>query len=106
MSDNMERTGASEAALIADLVATFPGIHARPLREFGAAGFDQGVWTGGEALMPDGLPIFSPLMQGEDTHDGGVHTGFTAWLEARGWYLENYDGGTYMIVPLPAGEQA
>lgn len=93
-----------EPELLADLLATYPGIHARPLREFGAAGWEHGVWTGGDALMPDGLPIFSTLMQGEETHDGGVHTGFTAWLEARGWYLECYDGGTYFIVPLPAEE--
>lgn len=96
----------TEEALIANLIATFPGLHARPLCEFGAAGWDYGVWTGGEADMPDGLPIFSTLMQGEDTHDGGVHTGFTSWLEARGWYLECYDGGTYFIVPVAAAEAA
>lgn len=90
----------SEEALLRDLLATYPGIHARPLQEFGAQGFDYGVWSGGEAEMPDGLPIFTTLMYGEPTHDGGVHTGFLAWLELRGWYVENYDGETYMIVPL------
>lgn len=94
----------SEEALLRDLHATYPGIHAKPLREFGAQGFDYGVWSGGEALMPDGLPIFSTLMYGEETHDGGVHTGFLSWLERRGWYVENWDGGTHLIVPLQSPE--
>jgi hypothetical protein len=57
--------------------------------------------------MPDGLPIFNHLrMHGDSqdpsdgSYDGGVHDGFTAWLEARGWYVENYDGETHLVIPI------
>jgi hypothetical protein len=98
----------TEDQLIADLRATYPGFFARPLREFGEEYRDrEGVWTGGEdgLCMPDGLPIFSHFFYGEDTHDGDVHIGFSKWLEARGWYVENYDGATYHIVRLPTAEE-
>lgn len=92
----------SESALIADLIATYPGLHVRPVREFGADYRDwTGVWTGGPGDMPDELPIFNELEHGsEDEWDGHVHKGFTAWLEARGWYIECYDAGTYFIIPI------
>ena len=91
--------------LLADLKATFPGIFARPLGDFGAQGWGHGVWTGADGTtMPDGLPIFSNLMEGEETHDGGVHTAFLAWLEARGWYVETWDGETHLIVPIALAE--
>ena len=94
-------TWPSESALIADMKATYPGLKARPLKEFGYAGFDYGVWSGGEALMPDGLPVFCSMMFHEPDHyDNDVHLAFLAWLEARGWYVENFDGLTHMIVPI------
>ena len=95
----------TENELIADLKVTFPGIHARPLSEYGAPGWTHGVWTGGEALMPDGLPVFSTLHNEMGDYDGGIHEGFTAWLASRGWYIETYDYGTHFIVPSPDGQQ-
>ena len=90
----------SEEALLADLRATFPGLPARPVREFGVRIFHHGVWTGDScAVMPDGLPVFD--QHGcEDGYDGGIHEAFTAWLELRGWYIENYDGATFLIIPI------
>ena len=98
----------SEAALIADLRATFPGLPARPVREFGLRGFDHGVWTGNDgAVMPDGEPIFDCLQLGlVDGYDGGIHEAFTAWLELRGWYIENYDGATFLIIPIAQAQVA
>lgn len=97
----------SEPALIADLKATYPGLHVRPVHEFGVQGYNHGVWTGGPGDMPDGLPIFSSLRYHGDSDDpadgsyeGGVHDGFTEWLESRGWYIENYDGETQLIIPI------
>ena len=52
--------------------------------------------------MPDGLPIFDQLSYGEEGYDGGVHEGFTRWLEDRGWYLECEDYGTYTAVSIRA----
>lgn len=105
----MTRDLPSEEALIADLKATFPGIHARPLREFGAPGreYPCGVWAGADGTaMPDELPIFSTLACSDPDHyDGNIHVGFLAWLQARGWYVESYDGGTHFIVPLPSEEE-
>jgi hypothetical protein len=101
-------TMVSESALIADLKSTYPDLHVRPLREFGKDYRDwSGVWTGGPGDMPDGLPIFDDLRYHGDSddpadgsYDGGVHDGFTAWLESRGWYIENYDGETMHIIPI------
>ena len=91
----------SESALIADLKATFPGLFVRPLREFGAAGFDYGAWTGidGAAQFADGTPLFVSPCFCADEYDGDIHAGFSTWLDARGWYIENYDGTTLFIVP-------
>lgn len=98
----MEKELPSESALIADLKALCPELHIRPVSEFGSDYKDWvGVWTGGPGDMPDGLPIFNSLIHTTDEgYDGGVHDGFTAWLEQRGWYIENYDGQTMFIIPL------
>lgn len=88
----------TEPELIADLKAAYPKLFVRPLAEFGAQGWTEGVWTGGEALMPDGLPIFTGIHNDCDEYDGFVHAGFAAWLESRGWYIEPYDAGTFFIV--------
>jgi hypothetical protein len=87
--------------LIAEMKATFPGIHARPLAEFGLAGSDYGVWTGMDGLVTMGdEPIFLDACLHADGYDGGIHEGFLAWLESRGWYVENYDGATLFIIPI------
>ncbi len=90
----------TDESLIADLLATFPGVMARPIAEYKAPGYTEGVWVAGEAEMPDGLPMFSTLHFGEPGFDGGVHTGLTEWIEARGYYLETYDYGTYFALPV------
>lgn len=92
----------SESALIADMNAAFPWLFKRPLREFGRDYANMiGVWTGGPGEMPDGLPIFNSLIHTTDEgYDGGVHDGFTAWLESRGWFIESYDGETMFVIPI------
>jgi hypothetical protein len=102
-SDHNHLLATAEALLLADLAATFPGVFARPLREHGSAGFDFGVWTGGDAHMPDGMPIFSELLTNEPEYEDGAHAGFRAWLQQRGWTVENYDGETFFIVPFSPG---
>lgn len=92
-------------AMLADLSSSFPALWKRPLREFGKPGLEmargEGVWTGQDTGhdMPDGSPIFNDLANGDDDYDGTVHLGFLAWLNARGWYCENYDGATYFLIP-------
>lgn len=93
----MKKKEYTEDALIADMKATFPGLMARHGIEFSSK-YPGTVWTGGEGDMPDGLPIFAHWSDAEE-YDGGVHRGFTAWLENRGWYLENYDGVTFLAYP-------
>lgn len=94
----------SEALMMAGLAATYPDLEIRPLRDFGSQWVDKtGVWTGGgEAVMPDGCPIFNDLTSSdsEGNYDGFVHTGFLAWLGRRGWGYEHYDGATFLLVPM------
>lgn len=91
---------AAEAALIADLEATFPGVHARALSDpkwSGSSGFTRGVRIAGEAVMPDGLPMLCTLAcpDPDEYYDGEVHLAFIAWLKARGWSLECWDCGIH-----------
>jgi hypothetical protein len=96
----------NEVDLISDLRATFPDIHVRPLREYGGFWKDShGAWVGGEACMPDGLRIFDHLADAEFGYDGGVHEGFTKWIEDRGWYLECEDYGIYVAVSILATQR-
>lgn len=94
----MNKQELSQEALIADMKSAFPGLLARTGAEFGKD-YSGAVWTGGEACMPDGMRILSYMNESEE-YDGGVHEGFTAWLENRGWYLECYDGETYLAYPV------
>ncbi|WP_225782648.1 hypothetical protein [Xenophilus sp. Marseille-Q4582] len=88
----------SESALIADLLATFPGIHARPAREYGSERCQHGVWVGGEALMPDEVPMFCTFACPDpDYYDGYVHHAFIEWLAQRGWLIEEYDTAVFMV---------
>lgn len=90
----------SESALIADLKATWPAMHVRPLREFGKDFKLPGAWLGFDNCeMPDGNPVHMMSHCG-DGYDGGIHDGFTEWLESRGWYLENYDGDTFHAIAI------
>lgn len=87
----------AKAALIADLNASFPGIAARPAPAIHGSG---AISVCGLALMPDGLPIFSDLYTDSPEYDGSLHTAFSAWCEARGWYVEPYDGERLDLVPI------
>lgn len=103
----MEQELPSEAALIADIKATYPSLWFRPVREFGKDYAEWiGVWTGGDGVMPDGLPIFNGLDDGSSEEwDCHVHKAFTAWLESRGWYVEAHDAETYLVIPIAYATQ-
>lgn len=95
----------SEVALIVDLAATFPGIHARPARDYGVPYYRHGAWVGGEARMAGEEPIFSTLACSDPEHyDGDVHHAFIAWLKARGWLIDKYDTGVYMVISAAQAE--
>ncbi len=86
--------------MLTELQRLCPGMWASPLREFDAV-YRAGIWTGQDTpnVMPDGEPMFSDLANGCDGYNGPIHTGFEAWLAARGWWVENYDAGTYFLLP-------
>ena len=95
----------TERELLADLAATFPGLNPRPLSTFKAQRFDvPGAWFRDCPDMPDSMPIYAlPWEVGNCDPEGYscmVHDAFLMWLENRGWHLETYDYGTYVIVPL------
>lgn len=91
----------TDEQLIADLLATFPGIHAKPAREYGRPEYQEGVWLSGDAAMPDGEDIFCYLACPDpDTYNGTVHIAFEAWLEQRGYSLEWWDDAVYFAVPV------
>jgi hypothetical protein len=90
----------TDQELIADLRASFPGIHAEHARQYGIPQYEQGVWIGGEAVMPDQSEIFCTLACSDpDIYNGRVHHAFEAWVEKRGYSLDCYDHGTYFAVP-------
>ncbi len=84
--------------LVRQLNATFPGIGARLVDHELAQ--QPGVCVHGLAMMPDGLPVFSDLFADQLEYDGTLHTGFEAWLEMRGWYVEPYDGDRLDLVRI------
>ena len=88
------------ADMLIDLRRLCPGIWARTLHEFSPID-TEGIWTGidGAHVMPDDLPMFCSFANGCDGYNGPVHTGFEAWLAARGWWVENYDGATFFLLP-------
>ncbi len=98
----MSQSTANTAQMMAEIAITFPTLKVRPLREFSSGYANaEGIWTGADGdMMPDGYPIFATTDPDPDLYDGYVHTGFLAWLEARGWAYDAYDGGTYFLVPL------
>lgn len=91
--------------LIADIRITFPTMcvmereHCMTGKKAWMLGADE------SAKMPDNLPIFSELCYAEDTYDDCVHMAFTAWLENRGFYLENHDGFWRYPQPIPTAEE-
>ena len=99
-------TGITKERLLRDIGITFPGISVM-LRQSCNEESPPTWMIGAEdsARMPDGLPIFSQWFDGQGTHDGDVHTAFTAWLESRGWYLEREDGFWFVPEPIPTPEE-
>lgn len=89
--------------MLAELAVTFPGLFARPLEDFTRSYGEGRNWIqaadGGGASIA-GEPIFCSWANGEEPYDGSLHKGFIAWLEQRGWGHENYDGATYVLLPL------
>jgi hypothetical protein len=96
--------------LMADLLATFPGIHARPAAEYGASAdlrpYQHGLWVSGEAEIGD-MPMFSTLECADpDEYNGRVLHAFEQWLADRGYELVEYDLLVYFAVPAePEGER-
>lgn len=93
----------STAAMLTELTITFPALWKRPLSDFGNGYAGQpGVWTGADSchVMQDGDPIFFAAGIGAPPYnDGPVHEAFNAWLQARGWCWDRYDGDTFFLVP-------
>lgn len=95
-----------EAALIADLNATFPDARATSLRTWAGNPKQTGAVVCGEALMPDGSCVGLYAHNSEDeAYDGLTHKGFEAWCKERGWYVELYDAGVLWVVPLPSRQE-
>lgn len=96
----------SEAELLSELRATYPTLeHVQPLAALGLPGFDHGAWiVDRAACMADGARIFLIPFEAQNVDPPGyscfVHKGFLTWLELRGWYVETYDCGSYIVVPL------
>lgn len=95
----------TQQQMLIDLSASFPALVKRPLAEFGAdyAGKD-GFWVTeqGQPMMPDSdesLFNWSGGAVDDPTYNGFMHTGFEAWLQARGWAWDCYDIGTIFLVP-------
>lgn len=100
MTQPKPKTTADAAALVKELNATFPGIHAR-LKPYEKSRPDAiGVCVSGLALMPDELPVFTDSPEDAPEYDGTLHTAFEAWCEARGWYVEVYDSEHLYIEPM------
>lgn len=97
----MEKVEISEWQMIRDLKESFPGIYARPasLLSVDYAGC-PGVWTGGDAEISDGVPIFwTSGCPDSDMYDGPVHGKFVEWLSKRGWGWERHDGEAFVLFP-------
>ncbi|MEH3087698.1 MAG: hypothetical protein PGN26_14455 [Xylophilus ampelinus] len=96
----VEKPLADETALIAELSAVFPGCRARPLREWTDGPVGIAIALSGEAAFEPGEPIGPYISPGDDpAYDGWVHKGFSAWVAARGWYVEVYEPGLLWLLP-------
>ncbi|WP_288898759.1 hypothetical protein [uncultured Delftia sp.] len=99
------KTLIDEAALIADLNASFPGARAKSLRDWSGNSEQIGAVVCGEAEIEPGYCIgpYNPL--DDEAYNGSVHRGFEAWCEVRGWCVETYEFGTLWVVPLPSQQE-
>ena len=96
------KTHGDEAALIADLNATFPNARATSLRKWSGNPEQIGAVVNGEAEIEPGYAIGPYIPEDDESYNGSVHRGFEAWCKARGWYVETYEYGTLWVVPLPS----
>lgn len=95
------RVSLTDEQMAAELTITFRITRLISLPEWGPKhGAHGGFVVGTEGQMPDGEPMFTELPGDDDGYDGFIHKGFSAWLEARGWAYDAYDGGTFFLVPL------
>jgi hypothetical protein len=92
--------------LIFDIRATFPGVIAES-RQSCTGGMHWMIGGEQHVELPDGLSVFCDCYGciENGTHDGGVHLGFAAWLESRGFYLEREDSFWFVPTALPTEEQ-
>jgi hypothetical protein len=62
------------------------------------------LWSGEGAMMPDGMPAFSPMSYESDSEEAiytlCVHNDLVKWADAKGLYWEAYDSGTYLAYPI------
>lgn len=93
--------------LMKDIAVVFPRMK-RDTRKVNFGAGPEMRWmisAPSDILFPDGLPIFSDLMNGEPTHDIGVHEAFINWVENRGWYLIRFDDFWWMFEEIPSEEE-
>lgn len=94
-----------EAALIADLNATFPGARATSLRTWADNPKQIGAVVSGAGTNAAGLEIQPVIYPDHEAYDGRTLIEFEKWCNARGWYAETYDVGTLWVVPLPSQQE-
>lgn len=96
----MDQAAITRDAMWQALSSSFPAMFKRYAEYFSAqyAGAG-GIQVGGEVEL-DGLPIFSSIAYDSDEYDGYLLTAFTAWAESRGWGVEMYDVGQFLMFPL------
>jgi hypothetical protein len=91
--------------LTADIRATFPGVET--MKRKSSTGNEHWMLAAEEAQFPDGLKIFCDCAGCHESgsHDAGVHLGFAAWLESRGFYLEREDEFWFVPTEIPTPEE-
>jgi hypothetical protein len=92
--------------LLLDVRVTFPKllVELRPIsRRLPGAELIWMIAASEDALMPDGNPFF--LIGDAPEYSDGIHAGFDAWLDARGWYIERYSTAWYIPTRLPTDEE-
>ena len=94
----------TEEQLMRDLKATFPLIHVELDYAFSTELVGLALKADTSVTMPDGLPVFDDYGP-EHSYDDGVHSGFSAWLDRRCYYIEPYGHGCWCAIRLPTAEQ-
>ena len=79
--------------LIADLEKAFPNCWFKDGSDFYGDESDS-VWSGEGSYLPNDLPAFD-YYAGGSSYTFGVHDEIAKFVEARGWYWECHDAGTF-----------